>query len=181
MADYFINNIPDDGVVPWYLSSTLWIEAWWLSALGLRIFRDFNAPLDPPRPADTSAAMIAVNGLLLLAQQELTLSSANAIHYQNAAIKVSIRFCSIVKCVQLTSIVGRYWTITPNLSGSLNGNLYYRMGLSTILQLTIWLESSTVITTSLQPEISFSSQGLPIAEAVKAWVVWLCSNSNGLQ
>lgn len=33
--------------------------------------RDFNAPLTPaPRPADSSAATIAVNALLLLAQQE---------------------------------------------------------------------------------------------------------------
>jgi len=35
------------------------------------IVRDFNAPLTPaPRPADSSAATIAVNGLLLLSQQE---------------------------------------------------------------------------------------------------------------
>ncbi|KAH9915796.1 glycoside hydrolase family 88 protein [Epithele typhae] len=47
MSDYFLDNLPDDGVVPW----------------------DFNAPLDPPRPADSSAAMIAANGLLLLANR----------------------------------------------------------------------------------------------------------------
>jgi len=48
-ATYFLDTLPSDGIVPW----------------------DFNAPLiPPPRPADSSAATIAVNGLLLLAQQE---------------------------------------------------------------------------------------------------------------
>ncbi|PPQ67671.1 hypothetical protein CVT25_012699 [Psilocybe cyanescens] len=51
LATYFLTNIPSDGIVPW----------------------DFNAPLSPPpRPADSSAATIAVTGLLLLAQQETT-------------------------------------------------------------------------------------------------------------
>ncbi|KIM49493.1 glycoside hydrolase family 88 protein [Hebeloma cylindrosporum] len=49
LATYFLNSIPSDGIVPW----------------------DFNAPLTPaPRPADSSAATLAVNALLLLAQQE---------------------------------------------------------------------------------------------------------------
>jgi hypothetical protein len=69
MARYFLDNIPADGIVPW----------------------DFNAPLVPPRPADSSAAMIAANGLLLLAQQEQSLIPANqtgASYYFDAAIKV---------------------------------------------------------------------------------------------
>jgi hypothetical protein len=69
MAEYFLDNIPADGIVPW----------------------DFNAPLVPPRPADSSAAMIAANGLLLLAQQEESLYPANqscASYSTNAAIKV---------------------------------------------------------------------------------------------
>ncbi|KAF8267576.1 Six-hairpin glycosidase-like protein [Lactarius quietus] len=68
MAEYFLENIPADGIVPW----------------------DFNAPLIPPRPADSSAAMIAANGLLLLAQQEQSLYPANqsgAEYFTNAAIK----------------------------------------------------------------------------------------------
>jgi len=55
MANYFVQNIPSDGVVPW----------------------DFNAPLQPPRPADTSAATIAATGLLLLSEMEMSLSPAN--------------------------------------------------------------------------------------------------------
>lgn len=45
LADYFLNNMPSNGIVPW----------------------DFNAP-PAGRPADSSAAMIMANGLLLLAQ-----------------------------------------------------------------------------------------------------------------
>ena len=54
--------------------------------------RDFNAPLIPsPRPADSSAAMIATNGLFLLADQELSVSNVTgAAYYTNAAIKVGI-------------------------------------------------------------------------------------------
>ncbi|KAI0052924.1 glycoside hydrolase family 88 protein [Auriscalpium vulgare] len=69
MASYFLTNMPADGIVPW----------------------DFNAPLVPPRPADSSAAMIATNGLLLLAQQELSLRPPNttgAAYYTHAAIKL---------------------------------------------------------------------------------------------
>lgn len=71
MAGYFLDNIPADGIVPW----------------------DFNAPLVPPRPADSSAAMIAVNGLLLLARQEQSLYPANqsgTTYFVTAAIKVSL-------------------------------------------------------------------------------------------
>jgi hypothetical protein len=69
MAGYFLNNIPPDGIIPW----------------------DFNAPLIPARPADSSAAMIAANGLLLLAKQEQSLVPANlsgASYYFQAAIQV---------------------------------------------------------------------------------------------
>jgi len=69
MASYYISQVPSDGVVPW----------------------DFNAPLDPPRPADSSAAMIATVGLLMLSQQEASLSPSNtsgAEYWNNAAIKL---------------------------------------------------------------------------------------------
>jgi len=69
MASYFLNNIPADGVVPW----------------------DFNAPLVPARPADTAAAMVAANGLVLLAQQEQRIIPTNesaVSYYLNAAIQV---------------------------------------------------------------------------------------------
>ena len=53
--------------------------------------RDFNAPLQPPRPADSSAATIAATGLLLLAQMEMSLSPANTTGrdlWSGAAVKV---------------------------------------------------------------------------------------------
>ncbi|KAI9462522.1 d-4,5 unsaturated-glucuronyl hydrolase-like protein [Russula earlei] len=69
MAGYFLDNIPEDGTIPW----------------------DFNAPTVPPRPADTSAAMIAADGLLLLAQQEQSISPSNqsgASYYFNQATRI---------------------------------------------------------------------------------------------
>ena len=77
MAGYFLDSAPLDGIIPW----------------------DFNAPPIPPRPADSSAAMIAANGLLLLAQQERSLIPANdsgASYYIDAAIKVSSTLRSAV-------------------------------------------------------------------------------------
>ncbi|KAF8638888.1 hypothetical protein AX17_001941 [Amanita inopinata Kibby_2008] len=66
LATYFIDNLPIDGIVPW----------------------DFNAPLTPaPRPADSSAATIAANGLLMLAQLEST--SVAAKFWSDAAIQAS--------------------------------------------------------------------------------------------
>ncbi|KAJ6582824.1 glycoside hydrolase family 88 protein [Mycena sp. CBHHK59/15] len=51
LANYFLTNLPSDGIVPW----------------------DFNGPLVPaPRPADSSATTIAATGLLLLAKYETT-------------------------------------------------------------------------------------------------------------
>ncbi|KAI0373266.1 d-4,5 unsaturated-glucuronyl hydrolase-like protein [Pilatotrama ljubarskyi] len=67
MAKYWITNTPSDGIIPW----------------------DFNAPLVPPRPADSSAATIAANGLLLLADQELSiLNITGSIYYTNEVIKM---------------------------------------------------------------------------------------------
>ena len=67
LATYFLNNIPSDGIIPWsvsYRPIRCCIDE-------SKTCRDFNAPLTPvPRPADSSAATIVVNALLLLAQQE---------------------------------------------------------------------------------------------------------------
>ena len=55
------------------------------------VFRDFNAPLHPPRPADSSAATIASTGLLLLANMEKSLTPPNNTGYDiwtGHAIKV---------------------------------------------------------------------------------------------
>ncbi|KAG9225913.1 hypothetical protein CCMSSC00406_0006465 [Pleurotus cornucopiae] len=60
LATYFVSNIPSDGIVPW----------------------DFNAPTIPaPRPADSSAATIAVNALLLLSQRELTVGNSTGARF----------------------------------------------------------------------------------------------------
>lgn len=81
-ANYFLDNIPSDGNVPWY---TDLCYLYTLTQIKPYLCRDFNAPLDPPpRPADSSAATVAANGLLLLAQVDPT----NAANWTNAAIQV---------------------------------------------------------------------------------------------
>ncbi|KAL0060572.1 hypothetical protein AAF712_012630 [Marasmius tenuissimus] len=68
LADYFLSHIPNNGIVPW----------------------DFNAPVNDPkvpggvRPADSSAAMIAAAGLLLLSDVDKEQGS----RWADAAIKV---------------------------------------------------------------------------------------------
>ncbi|KAG6845712.1 hypothetical protein H0H87_004978 [Tephrocybe sp. NHM501043] len=65
LAEYFLDNLPSDEIVPW----------------------DFNAPLEPaPRAADSSAATIASMGLLLLSEIE-TIDS-KAAYYRDSAINV---------------------------------------------------------------------------------------------
>ena len=83
VANYFLDNIPVDGIVPWYVTfSYKWPSFQWVC-----FTRDFNAPLIPaPRPADSSAATIAANGLLLLSQVEPSLSLKQK--WSNAAIGV---------------------------------------------------------------------------------------------
>lgn len=67
LASYFLSHMPSDGIVPW----------------------DFQAPTSPVRPSDTSAAMLAVNGMLYISRQETTRKNATGARYWNdAAIKV---------------------------------------------------------------------------------------------
>ncbi|KAF9501154.1 hypothetical protein BDN71DRAFT_1501437 [Pleurotus eryngii] len=68
LATYFVSNISSDGIVPW----------------------DFNAPTIPaPRPADQSAATIAINALLLLSQRELTVgNSTGALFWRKSALSI---------------------------------------------------------------------------------------------
>jgi len=62
LATYFLNNLPANENIPW----------------------DFNAPV--PRPADSSAATIVINGLLLLSRQETTTEAKN--QWTNAALQI---------------------------------------------------------------------------------------------
>ncbi|KIY62716.1 glycoside hydrolase family 88 protein [Cylindrobasidium torrendii FP15055 ss-10] len=63
LADFYLTHIPKDGVIPW----------------------DFNAPI-AGRPADSSAAMLSVVGLLMLSDVET--DSSNADKYEKAALNI---------------------------------------------------------------------------------------------
>ncbi|KIP02629.1 glycoside hydrolase family 88 protein [Phlebiopsis gigantea 11061_1 CR5-6] len=109
MAAYFLDNLPDDGIVPW----------------------DFNAPLVPPRPADSSAAMVVANGLLLLSQGELSLSPPNKTgsdYYTSAAIQIVANMTALAWRPEWQSLLANGTVNNPqlnNLTGIVYGDYYF--------------------------------------------------------
>ncbi|KDQ59641.1 glycoside hydrolase family 88 protein [Jaapia argillacea MUCL 33604] len=125
MATYFVNNVPSSGVVPW----------------------DFNAPTDPYRPSDSSAAMIAATTFLFLSQQEASLSPPNKTGEQfwvNAALKVlndniAVAWRPEWQSLLANGTVNNVQSPPNNLTGIVYGDYYFvhsgnaliSMGLST--------------------------------------------------
>jgi len=110
MATYFLNNLPADGVVPW----------------------DFNAPLLPaPRPADSSAATITANALLLLSQQEMSLNPPNVTGSQiwtDLAIQVLSNITTLAWRPEWQSLLSNgtvNWPQGNLLTGIVYGDYYY--------------------------------------------------------
>ncbi|KAF8061608.1 glycoside hydrolase family 88 protein [Lyophyllum atratum] len=105
LATYFLANIPSDGIVPW----------------------DFNAPLIPaPRPADSSAATIAANALLLLAKYETTASATSL--YTNAAIAILNNITRLAWNPSWQSILSNGTVNKPannQLTGTVYGDYYF--------------------------------------------------------
>jgi rhamnogalacturonyl hydrolase YesR len=105
LATYFLNNIPSDGIVPW----------------------DFNAPLaPPPRPADSSAATIAVNGLLLLAQQETDATAKQ--QWIDAALAILNNITKLAWNPSWQSLLSNgtvNWPANNFLTGIVYGDYYY--------------------------------------------------------
>ncbi|TFK43016.1 glycoside hydrolase family 88 protein [Crucibulum laeve] len=105
LATYFLNNLPSDGIVPW----------------------DFNAPLTPaPRPADSSAATIAVNGLLLLAKSEGTAAAAKP--WSDAAINILDKITALAWQPSWQSLLSNGTVNKPAnnfLTGIVYGDYYY--------------------------------------------------------
>ncbi|KAJ7349077.1 glycoside hydrolase family 88 protein [Mycena albidolilacea] len=103
LATYFLNNLPSDGIVPW----------------------DFNAPLVPaPRPADSSAATIAANGLLLLG----TLDTANTSKWNNAALNLLNKITALAWRPSWQSLLSNGTVNKPAnnfLTGIVYGDYYY--------------------------------------------------------
>ncbi|RDB24223.1 Unsaturated glucuronyl hydrolase [Hypsizygus marmoreus] len=105
LAKYFLDNIPAGGIIPW----------------------DFNAPLTPsPRPADSSAATIAVNGLLLLAKHETSAASSKS--YSDAAIKILNDITTLAWNPSWQSLLSNGTVNKPannQLTGTVYGDYYY--------------------------------------------------------
>lgn len=105
LATYFLDNLPADGIVPW----------------------DFNAPLTPaPRPADSSGATIAVNGLLLLSQQETTIEAKN--QWSDAAIQILSNITTLAWNPHWQSLLSNGTVDEPTnnlLTGIVYGDYYY--------------------------------------------------------
>ncbi|KAI0713492.1 d-4,5 unsaturated-glucuronyl hydrolase-like protein [Earliella scabrosa] len=108
MANYFISHIPSDGIVPW----------------------DFNAPLVPaPRPADSSAAMLAVNGLMLLADEEKSVwNLVGHAYYMGAALKILRDNTKLAWSPTWDSLLSNGTSNNPagsNLTGVVYGDYYF--------------------------------------------------------
>ncbi|KAK7689030.1 hypothetical protein QCA50_007721 [Cerrena zonata] len=108
MADYFLDNMPTNGIVPW----------------------DFNAPV-ASRPADSSAAMIAATGLLLLAQQELKSAPpnlSNYYHWLNGASSLINKMTELAWRPSWQSLLANGTVNNPaqnNLTGIVYGDYYF--------------------------------------------------------
>ncbi|TFK72154.1 glycoside hydrolase family 88 protein [Pluteus cervinus] len=105
LANYFIKSIPADGIVPW----------------------DFNAPLTPsPRPADSSAATIAANALLLLSKHET--DPANAKTYSDSAVQILTNMTSLTWRPSWQSLLSNGTVNKPannQLTGTVYGDYYF--------------------------------------------------------
>ncbi|KAF8652756.1 hypothetical protein AX16_004252 [Volvariella volvacea WC 439] len=114
LANFFLVNIPADGIVPW----------------------DFNAPLNPaPRPADSAAATIAANGLLLLSQYET--NANNARRYRDAAIKILNDITTLAWNPSWQSLLSNgtvHWPANNYLTGTVYGDYYYITAGNTLVQ-----------------------------------------------
>ncbi|KAF9049208.1 d-4,5 unsaturated-glucuronyl hydrolase-like protein [Hymenopellis radicata] len=104
LATYFLDNIPDDGIVPW----------------------DFNAPVEQ-RPADSSAATIVASGLLYLAQLEES-GSSNAQKWQDAAVTILNHITTLAWNKPWQSLLSNGTVNKPSnnyLTGTTYGDYYY--------------------------------------------------------
>ncbi|KAG7096354.1 hypothetical protein E1B28_003798 [Marasmius oreades] len=108
LATYFLSHIPSDGIVPW----------------------DFDAPLKDPkvpggvRPADSSAATIATNGLLLLG----SLDEEDADKWTSAALEILDHITELAWKPEWDSLLSNgtvNWPSNNYLTGTVYGDHYF--------------------------------------------------------
>nr|GAT53725.1 predicted protein [Mycena chlorophos] len=103
LGDYVVENLPSNGIVPW----------------------DFNAPV-LNRPADSSAAMIMVNGFLLLSSIET--SPANATKWKNFALRLLNKNTALAWNPGWQSLLSNgtvNWPQNNYLTGIVYGDYYF--------------------------------------------------------
>ncbi|KAJ3838786.1 glycoside hydrolase family 88 protein [Lentinula raphanica] len=145
-ATYFLEHIPSDGIVPW----------------------DFDAPTTPaPRPADSSAATIAANGLLLLAQ----LDPANATNWSNAAIQILHNVTTLAWNSSWQSLLSNgtvNWPANNFLTGIVYGDYYYITAANMLVQMGLvgcnGTATSSSTSTSTNPTGSSASNRASLAQ-----------------
>jgi len=97
LADYFLKNLPSNGVVPW----------------------DFNAPA--PSPADSSAATIAATALLLLGEHDTNYVTGQT--YVNGAIDLLNSITKLAWSPPWQSILAN-GTVNKPANNALTGTVY---------------------------------------------------------
>ncbi|CAK5280944.1 unnamed protein product [Mycena citricolor] len=107
LANYYLTNLPADGIVPW----------------------DFNAPLTPaPRPSDSSAATVVATGLILLASVE---TPDNVDKWRNLAMTILNNITALAWKPSWQSLLSNgtvNWPAHNLLTGIVYGDYYFIKG-----------------------------------------------------
>ncbi|KIK54566.1 glycoside hydrolase family 88 protein [Collybiopsis luxurians FD-317 M1] len=135
-ATYFLDNMPSDGIVP-----------------------DFNAPLvPPPRPADSSAATIAANGLLFLSQVD----ASQAEKWSSAAVQILSNITTLAWDPSWQSLLSNgtvNWPADNFLTGIVYGDYYYIKAGNTLIEMGTNASTSGCDTTGTSASSSAGAAG----------------------
>jgi hypothetical protein len=106
LADYFMAQLPEDGVPYW----------------------DFDAPMDPKCPRDTSAGMVAAYGMLLIYKALKDIERDSATHYLRSTIRILEGTCSKFVTPTVAFTTASSPTPLPTFPESLSDGAGYQPG-----------------------------------------------------
>ncbi|KAJ7581499.1 glucuronyl hydrolase [Mycena floridula] len=115
LATFFLDNIPESGVIPW----------------------DFGAPVED-RPPDSSAATVVANGLLMLSKYETDTHLAK--QWSNAAIDILDKVTKQAWSPSWQSLLSQGTVNMPqknSLTGTVYGDYYYVRAGNELLQMAL--------------------------------------------